>query len=80
MSDLEDLQGFENDAMHYIAIMDRAAVQLARTVQGREMALMSEETRHLRDNINGMGFKLNEYINTERRRILDEADKEAQRK
>jgi hypothetical protein len=80
MSDLEDLQGFENDVMHYIAIMDRASVQLQRTVQGREMALMAEETRHLRDNINGMGYKLNEYITAERRKVLDDIDKESKRK
>jgi hypothetical protein len=79
MSDLEDLQEFENDAMHYISTMDRASAQLARLVQAREMALMSDESKHLRDNINGMGFKVSEYVSAERKRILDEADKEAQR-
>jgi len=76
---LEELQAFENDAMHYIAQMDRAAAQLARILGSREIALLHVEINVLRGSINGMGYKVNEYVEKERRAVMDEIDKESAR-
>jgi hypothetical protein len=76
---LEEIQAFESDAMHYIAQMDRAATHLARILGSREISLLYNEVGMLRSSINGMGYKINEYVEKERRSVMDEIDKETAR-
>lgn len=79
MSDLESLQAFENDALHYVALIDRAIAQLKRVLGDEEMGLGYSELNGVGSGLHRIGGQITEYVQTKRAQIFRDIDKEAGR-
>jgi len=79
MSQLEDLQAFENDAGHYLAQLDRALMQLNHVLIGESGTGFYFEVQGVSQGIKKLGRQMTEYVQEKRKEIFDEIDKESGR-
>lgn len=79
MSELEDLNEFENDAGHYLANLDRALVQLQRILVSESSSDFYFEAQSVSQGIKKLGRQMTEYVQEKRKTIFEDIDKEAGR-